>query len=192
MTLPYSISCINTADSIVQAGKLFQQVVAVVRLNGVKDCALIEESIVRLAQNAFVIVIDEQETLESFYACFQLGARAYVPCSRGLREIIRAVQTVALGGVFVSNGVVAQPLTAKSEPIAEPKSPAFKKAVEGLTEKQKCVLMALASGRSNKEIAADLHMTENTVKVHIHNIMKRKYVHNRTQLALIAQSIVNC
>ncbi len=58
-----------------------------------------------------------------------------------------------------------------------------------LTRRQACVLRALAYGMSNAEIAVELHMAENTVRIHISAIFRALKVSNRTQAALQANRL---
>ncbi|PFJ12851.1 DNA-binding response regulator [Bacillus cereus] len=55
-----------------------------------------------------------------------------------------------------------------------------------LTKREKEVLCEIAKGRSNKEIAAELHITEQTVKTHVSNVLAKLEVDDRTQAALYA------
>lgn len=55
-----------------------------------------------------------------------------------------------------------------------------------LTKREKEVLREIAKGRSNKEIAAELHITEQTVKTHVSNVLAKLHVDDRTQAALYA------
>ncbi|MGE1010010.1 response regulator [Bacillus cereus] len=55
-----------------------------------------------------------------------------------------------------------------------------------LTKREQEVLQEIAKGRSNKEIAAELHITEQTVKTHVSNILAKLEVDDRTQVALYA------
>ncbi|MES5954872.1 response regulator transcription factor [Bacillus fungorum] len=55
-----------------------------------------------------------------------------------------------------------------------------------LTKREKEVLREIAKGRSNKEIAAELHITEQTVKSHVSNVLAKLEVDDRTQAALYA------
>ncbi|MGG0187767.1 response regulator [Bacillus rhizoplanae] len=55
-----------------------------------------------------------------------------------------------------------------------------------LTKREKEVLREIAKGRSNKEIAAELHITEQTVKTHVSNVLAKLNVEDRTQAALYA------
>jgi NarL family two-component system response regulator LiaR len=59
-------------------------------------------------------------------------------------------------------------------------------AAESLTEREKDVLRQLALGRTNKEIAAALHVSEETVKTHVGNILSKLQLGHRTQAALYA------
>ena len=55
-----------------------------------------------------------------------------------------------------------------------------------LTSRELEVLRSLASGRSNREIAADLFISDKTVSVHVSNILAKLHVADRTQAALYA------
>lgn len=55
-----------------------------------------------------------------------------------------------------------------------------------LTKREQEVLREIAKGRSNKEIAAELHITEQTVKTHVSNVLAKLEVDDRTQAALYA------
>lgn len=55
-----------------------------------------------------------------------------------------------------------------------------------LTKREKEVLREIAKGRSNKEIASELHITEQTVKTHVSNVLAKLHVDDRTQAALYA------
>ncbi|TCD14200.1 helix-turn-helix transcriptional regulator [Oricola cellulosilytica] len=69
--------------------------------------------------------------------------------------------------------------TLKMEPETE------ESMLENLTAREKEVLGMVAQGHQNKIIAADLQLSENTVKIHIHNIIRKLGVHNRTEAAAL-------
>ena len=68
-------------------------------------------------------------------------------------------------------------------------APLDSEAVAGLTERQRQVLALLAIGSSNKDIGAKLGISEATVKLHVHHIMRALGVSNRTAAALMARRI---
>ncbi|CDQ20301.1 response regulator [Halobacillus karajensis] len=55
-----------------------------------------------------------------------------------------------------------------------------------LTKREKDVLYHITLGKSNKEIASDLYITEKTVKTHVSNLLSKLHVHDRTQAAIYA------
>jgi DNA-binding NarL/FixJ family response regulator len=55
------------------------------------------------------------------------------------------------------------------------------------TVREHAVLSCLQQGRSNKQIAYDLKLSENTVKVHVRNIMQKLKAHNRTEVAYLTR-----
>lgn len=68
-------------------------------------------------------------------------------------------------------------------PVAQEKK---QDSLSMLTKREKEVLGEIAKGRSNKEIAAELHITEQTVKTHVSNVLAKLEVDDRTQAALYA------
>ena len=60
---------------------------------------------------------------------------------------------------------------------------------EGLTGRQQEVLILLGDGKSNKEIARELDLSENTVKIHVAAVLKALAVNNRTKAAVVARQL---
>ena len=58
-----------------------------------------------------------------------------------------------------------------------------------LSEREKQVLALLAKGANNKEIADTLYISQNTVKVHLRNMMKKLHVRSRLQAAVLAREV---
>ena len=87
-----------------------------------------------------------------------------------------------------ANQVDAEPAAV---PLAKDKpAPIAENRLKRLTQREKEVLQNLAKGNQNKVIAASLGLSENTVKLHIHHIISKLGVHNRTEAAMIhAQTI---
>jgi DNA-binding NarL/FixJ family response regulator len=61
------------------------------------------------------------------------------------------------------------------------------RALAALSDRESEVTVAVASGHSNAEIAAGLHLSVATVKAHVSNILAKLHLDNRTQLALLAR-----
>lgn len=126
-----------------------------------------------------VALLFEKEGLEQ-EVVFNRGVRGYIPSNATLDLAVKALDFVRLGGVFIpANGVVA------------PHVHADILNVDGdiLTAREYSVLASLRQGQSNKRIAYDLKMSENTVKVHVRNIMKKLKATNRTEVAFLTQNL---
>ena len=67
-------------------------------------------------------------------------------------------------------------------PLDEPRTPV--EGVDGLTDAQRAVLSLVVQGMTNAEIAARLHLSANTIKYHVSNLMKKFRVTRRTELAV--------
>jgi len=111
------------------------------------------------------------------------GSNGFIPKSSSARDLEHALKSTAEGHVFVS------PLPAEQMAEAEPATrPAVSDA--RLTMRQKEVLELVATGKSNKQIAATLGISEGTVKVHVNAGFRALGVHNRVSATttLLARS----
>jgi DNA-binding NarL/FixJ family response regulator len=104
------------------------------------------------------------------------GAAGYLLKDVQPAELAAAIRTVAAGGALLAPAVTARVLQEVAGPQADP----------GLTAREREVLALLARGRSNKEIAAQLVLSEKTVKTHVSSILGKLGVADRTQAALLA------
>jgi DNA-binding NarL/FixJ family response regulator len=114
----------------------------------------------------------------------EAGVKGYILKNAMETELIRAVRTVAAGGRFLSAGLPdIKQLTSKKASDGEPKKDdIFAK----LSAREIQILRLIALGRSNKEIAALLGLSANTVAVHRTNLMAALDVHKAAELVLIA------
>ena len=120
----------------------------------------------------------EADLLEAMRA----GAKGYVLKDATSDELVRAVLHIAEGGVLVSPSMASGLLSQISAPSAGPAA----EADSLLRPREKEVLQLVAEGATNKEIAAALIISENTVKTHMRNIMERLHLNKRSQAAAYA------
>jgi len=105
----------------------------------------------------------------------------YILKDAELDELIRSIHHIARGGVIVSPSMAAKLLNEFKKVDAVKNS-----ADSELSDREGEVLNLVAKGASNKEIAAELFISEHTVKTHLHNIMRKLRVANRSQVAAYA------
>ncbi|MCC6959679.1 MAG: response regulator transcription factor [Dehalococcoidia bacterium] len=112
----------------------------------------------------------------SVVGAVRAGAIGYLLKNTEGAELRRAVRAAAEGQVQLSPEASARLMAELRQPVQ----------AEALTERETDVLKLLATGKSNKEVAQRLGITERTVKTHVSSIMGKLDVRSRTQAALYA------
>ncbi len=123
------------------------------------------------------IVFTASETDDRIIGAVQAGAQGYLLKGAPREELFNAIRVVARGGSLLSP-VVAARLLDRMHGTAR---------AEILTEREREVLQRLAKGLQNKEIAAQLSISERTVKFHVSTILSKLDAANRTQAVGIAR-----
>lgn len=122
--------------------------------------------------DARVIVLSTYDLDEDIHRAIQSGAKSYLLKDMSIEEIAGTVRGVFAGDTPLPRSV-AERLTERAQR-------------EQLTERERDVLESLIKGRSNKEIAASLFISEDTVKSHLKTLFAKLRVHDRTGAAIEA------
>jgi DNA-binding NarL/FixJ family response regulator len=130
-----------------------------------------------------VIVVSASETASVAQRALDFGASGFIPKSSRIDAIGDVLRTVLDGGV-------SAPILAEDTPAAELDDRGAARRLSTLTPQQLRVLILLADGQSNKYVAANLAITEATVKAHITGILRKLGVERRTQAAILAQRLL--
>jgi two-component system, NarL family, nitrate/nitrite response regulator NarL len=133
----------------------------------------------RLRPELPVIVLSSSESPKDVRQALAQGALGYVPKSANQHTLLAAVRLVMNGDLYVPPLILDDADAARLTPFRSRES--AEKPV--LTDRQVAVLRSVSEGRSNKEIAFKLGLSEKTVKAHITAIFKILNVINRTQAA---------
>ncbi|MDR7039262.1 MULTISPECIES: LuxR C-terminal-related transcriptional regulator [Methylobacterium] len=124
-----------------------------------------------------VVVVTGSGGREDILLALQAGLHGYVPKTLGISEIANAFRTVLAGNIYVPAVVTELPPQPAPPAVAVPAR--LPELAGKLTPRQQDVLRLIRCGRSNKEIAIALGLTENTVKVHANALYRALGVHNR-------------
>ncbi|TDC60010.1 response regulator transcription factor [Actinomadura sp. GC306] len=131
-----------------------------------------------------VIVLTTFDTDENILHALRAGASGFLLKDTPPGEIVEAVRRVADGDPILSPRITRRLMDrAAVEAAAGLRARA---ALDGLSPREHEVAMAIARGRSNAEIAAELFMSVATVKAHVSSVLAKLGLDNRTQIALLA------
>ena len=150
------------------------------RLDGITATAQLR----RRPDPPHVIVLTTFDADENVLRALRAGASGFLLKDTPPARIVEAVQRVAAGEEILSPAVMRRFLARfKADGGAAEKSRA---GWVKLTEREADVVLAVARGRTNQEIADELYLSVATVKTHISHAMTKLDLANRTQLALLA------
>ena len=130
-----------------------------------------------LAPDTRIIMLTVSDNRQDVVRAARAGVRGYILKSADAEEVIQAIREVVKGGAVFPPRLTALLLEAMTRPA--PNQVAF-------TERELAVLRLIARGLGNKEIAARLSLSENTVKTHVRNILSKLNARSRAEAAAYA------
>jgi DNA-binding NarL/FixJ family response regulator len=147
------------------------------------DVVLVNDvSALRELSGVPVAVLAASVVDDAVHRAIDLGAQGFLLTDAEPESLVRAVLDLAAGGVVFDPRVAAALLPRlRGNPLPE------NDLLRGLSTRERQVLDLLASGRSNGAIAAELRLTEATVKSHVSALLGKLGVRNRVQAALIVR-----
>lgn len=178
--------------TIVQAAS-FSQVLKILQEGNLPDAVILDiempdmpwlsslKEIRQISPQSSIFVISATEDNRTVRTVMSLGVKGYISKRADIKVFNNALKLVLDGGTYVP-------------PYLIDNVPANKLSGEGigvktLTTRQAQVLDLIAQGKSNKQIAYDIGVSESTVKLHINALLRSLHVNNRTQAVVTAQKI---
>ncbi|MEO3924993.1 response regulator transcription factor [Micromonosporaceae bacterium B7E4] len=136
-----------------------------------------------IADPIAVVVITTFDTDEYIYGALKAGARGFLLKGAEPDQLVQAIHAAVQGDALIDPAITRRLLAtfATSGPATTPAQPA-----DGLTDREEDVLGRVALGRTNAEIARDLHISMSTVKFHLTGLMTKLGARNRVELAIWA------
>ncbi|MFZ6003906.1 MAG: response regulator [Actinomycetota bacterium] len=172
-------------DAIAKVGDLAPDVVLMdvrmPRVTGIEATRAIAEA-VPSAKILMLTVSDEEDDL---YDAIKAGATGYLLKEISIEEVATAIRAVVGGQSLISPSMASKLL---SEFTSMAKRADERQSVPSprLTDRELEVLKLVAQGMSNKEIASELYISENTVKNHVRNILEKLHLHSRMEAVVYA------
>ena len=130
-----------------------------------------------------VVVITTFDLDEYVHGALKAGARGFLLKDAGPELLTQAVHAAAEGDALIAPSITARLLTAFAGKRAGPPSA---EPLEPLTSREEEILIPVAKGWTNHEIADDMHISVSTVKTHLASLMRKLGARNRVEIAMWA------
>ncbi len=164
------------STALQRVGDLIPNVILLdIRMPGETGIELVKR-LRQIAPTAKVLMLTSFDDDEYVTGALRAGAHGYVLKNVSDETLVSAIRAVYFGERVLSPQVMDQMIQHFTDEMAEP-------AVVGLTDDERRILRLLANGTNNARIAADLYMSETTVKRKLQDVFEKMGVHSRAQAA---------
>lgn len=189
---------IDVLDDIVAVGQAvdgqdaLEQLAALAVYGGLPDVVLLDlmmprmdgttalREIRRKYPEVKVVALTSFGETERMNMVMQLGASGYLLKDAGAQEVAAAIRAAARDEVFIDTSMARKFTQIMSSPGI---------GVSSLTDRERTVLQLVGTGKSNREIAKELHISERTARTHVSNVLGKLNLSSRTQAALLAVNV---
>jgi DNA-binding NarL/FixJ family response regulator len=130
-----------------------------------------------------IVVITTFDLDEYVHSALKAGARGFLLKDAGPALLTQAIHAAAEGDALIAPNITARLLAAFADSSA---APAPAQPIEPLTNREEELLIPVARGRTNSEIADELHISISTVKTHLASLMRKLGARNRVEIAMWA------
>ena len=131
-----------------------------------------------------VLILTTFDLDEYVFEALRAGASGFALKSRPPEELLAGIRTVAAGEALLAPSVTRRLIEHFADPA--PATARTPWGLDQLTDREREVLVLVARGLSNAELAATLHVTLPTAKTHVSRILTKLGARDRTQLAILA------
>jgi len=169
------------AQAVAQAQALCPDVILMDLVMPKMDGIEATRQILRRQPGARILVLTSFAADDKVFPAIKAGALGYLLKDSGPEDLVQAIHQIHRGEPSLEPSIARKVLYELSHPLQQqPPTP------EPLTERELDILRLVAQGRSNREIAEQLVITEMTVRTHVSNILSKLHLASRTQAALYA------
>ncbi|HJU05943.1 MAG TPA: response regulator transcription factor [Nitrospiraceae bacterium] len=155
--------------------------VSMPRMGGVEATRIIKRELPHIG----IVALTMYEEQQYIFDLVRAGATGYLLKDTDSSQIVKAIQSIYRGESLIHPSVASK-ILAEFSLLAQKKGKKPSWVEHDLTEREITVLRLVADGKTNKEIANALDLSEKTVKNHVRNIFHKLQVYDRTQAAILA------
>ena len=172
-------------DAVEKAAEFVPDVVLMdVRMPGV-DGIEATRRIAEKVPTAKILMLTVSDEEEDLYEAIKAGATGYLLKEVSIEEVAPAARAVVAGQSLISPSMASK-LLGEFSNLAKRAEERTSVPTPRLTDRELEVLRLVALGKSNREIAGDLYISENTVKNHVRNILEKLHLHTRMEAVMYA------
>lgn len=146
--------------------------------NGIQAC----EQIMEQLPETKIIMLTSYAEDEMLFAAIRAGAAGYVLKQVGSQDVVRAIEAAARGEAMLDSSLTQKVFSEMRRAIQKEEAAAFTE----LTMQERQVLAAIAEGKTNREIAQALFLSEGTVRNYVSSVLSKLGVSNRAEAAAYA------
>jgi len=151
------------------------------RMNGIEATRLIADT----TPACRIIMLTVSDDEDDLYEAIKAGASGYLLKEISIEQVADAVRAVMQGQTLISPSMASK-LIVEFTDLAERAADHHALPAPRLTDRELDVLRLVAQGLTNRQIAAQLSIAENTVKNHVRNILEKLHLHSRMEAVLYA------
>lgn len=171
----------NALEGIDLAKSLKPDVVLMdISMPGIKGTKAIQ-SLLEQVPSTNILMLTVSESENDLFDAIKAGAKGYILKNIEPDDLIRSIKKAAAGEAVVSGNLTGKIMEEFRNLVIQKEE-----HKEVLTPREKEVLFLLAEGKSNKDIAVELNLSESTVKIHIQHVLKKLNLKGRVQAAVYA------
>jgi DNA-binding NarL/FixJ family response regulator len=175
----------NGLEAVEKTARLEPQVVLMdVRMPGL-DGVQATERIVASGSQSKIIILTTFDLDEYAYGALRAGASGFLLKDAPPRDMLSAIRAVATGDAVVAPSVTRRLLSQFAHHLPSPEQPPDAR-IDSLTPRERELLIEVARGLSNAEIADRLVLSEATVKTHVGRILSKLGLRDRVQIVVFA------
>jgi DNA-binding NarL/FixJ family response regulator len=130
-----------------------------------------------------VVILTTFERDDYVYEALQSGASGFLLKNAPPEQLVHAVRVVAAGDALLAPSITRRII---EQFARRPIKPELDEQLQSLTQREREVLAMLARGKSNAELAAELFVTEGTIKTHVSSLLAKLGLRDRVQAVVVA------
>ena len=182
----------NGIDGVIMAQKYNPDVIlmdiGLPEMDGIEATKKIKEE---LKLNSAVLMFTSRDSKDDIFSAFKAGADGYIMKGSNSDTLFSAIDTVAGHAAWIDSQIARVVLSSIQSDddkniVQNTKTQTESNKKYGLTKKELEVLALIVDGLSNQEISEKLVVSISTTKAHVHNILQKLYLTDRTKAAIVA------